>query len=173
MDQTIVGLMVHYRRFWCVKGEEVKVAYQKDRKFDYLWLIGEVKTGELEAYWTPCVNKGVSQNIINDISKKYENNHLIILMDRAGWHNIENKPSNISFINFPPCSPELNSIERLNQEVKKPVANKSYLKLEDKTAIIDCELEKFFNFPEKVKSTISYPWLISQIDKIYEFIYSK
>ncbi|MFN8671776.1 MAG: hypothetical protein U0457_06770 [Candidatus Sericytochromatia bacterium] len=51
------------------KRRRSKSSISKDRKFDYLWLIGEVKTGELEAYWTPCVNKGVSQNIINDISK--------------------------------------------------------------------------------------------------------
>lgn len=173
MDETIAGLMVHYRRFWSVKGEEVKVAYQKDRDYEYLWLITEPKSGTLEAYWTPCVNKGVAENILTEVAKLNEDSHLVILMDRAGWHNLDNKPPNISIINFPAKAPELNPVERLNQEVKKPVANKSYLKLKDKTDVIDLQIKKFFCSPERVKSIVSYPWLISQIDKIYERTYAK
>lgn len=45
-----------------------------------------------------------------------EHSHGIIILDCAGWHSKSKElkiPSNITILNLPPYSPELNPIERL------------------------------------------------------------
>ncbi len=41
--------------------------------------------------------------------------HAVLILDRAGWHISEglSVPANLTVVHRPPCSPELNAVERV------------------------------------------------------------
>jgi transposase len=68
------------------------------------------------------------------MSKEYEKEKMILIMDRAGWHKSKELkiPDNINIFYLPPYAPELNPVERLWQYIKsKILRNKLYETIEE------------------------------------------
>ena len=49
-----------------------------------------------------------------------DNRHIALLMDKAGWRLAKKltAPSNLTLIPLPPCSPELNTMEKVGDGSK-------------------------------------------------------
>ena len=81
---------------------------------------------------------------LEEMSKFYAGDEIILVMDGAGWHKAKNLqvPDNIEIIVLPPYSPELNPVERFWQHIKQnTIKNKIYKTL---TALKDA-VAKFLN----------------------------
>ena len=66
---------------------------------------------------------------LEEFSKQYAGEDIILVMDGAGWHKSKNLqvPDNIEIIFLPPYSPELNPVERFWQNIKQnTIKNKVY-----------------------------------------------
>lgn len=66
---------------------------------------------------------------LEEMSKKFAGDEIILVMDGAGWHKAKNLqvPDNIDIIILPPYSPELNPVERFWQNIKQnTIKNKIY-----------------------------------------------
>ena len=118
---------------------------------------GEHFTLEISHVNTVCLNV-----YLEEFSKAYPMDQILLVMDGAGWHKSKKLvvPANIEIICLPPYSPELNPVERFWQHIKRyTIRNKIYLTL---TSIKDA-VANFINslLQEEIKSICSTNFLYS------------
>lgn len=58
---------------------------------------------------------------MQELSKAYQNQQLMLIFDQAGWHKSKDLqiPENIQVEQLPPYSPELNPVEKLWQWLRR------------------------------------------------------
>jgi transposase len=64
--------------------------------------------------YLPGINEGCLQIFLEELSNRYPDPHLLVVLDGAPSHRSERMvlPENISFLRLPPRSPELDPAER-------------------------------------------------------------
>jgi len=86
--------------------------------YEYLWVLGVVcpETGQAEGLLSPRLNTDVINVFLREFSATLsEEEHAIMLWDGAGFHTGKQLcvPENVTPIQLPAYSPELNPIENL------------------------------------------------------------
>ena len=97
------------------------VASQVVREYIYAYVALCPFDGSMEALVAPDVDTDVMSVFLGEVSKRFANEHVILIMDQAGWHKAKRLkiPSNITLHWLPPYSPELNPVEHLWEEIRE------------------------------------------------------
>ena len=109
----------------------------------YLYSAVNPFSGEHFTLEMPKVNADCLSVYLEELSKAYPDQELLIVMDGAGWHKAKKLkvPKNIQLVYLPPYSPELNPVERFWQHIKRyTIRNKIYKTLADLEQAVDCFL---------------------------------
>jgi len=126
----------------------------------YLYGMTEILTGESFILELPDLNGECFKLFLAEFvkSRPAEEFHLI-LMDNATFHSEKYFAvyENVAVINFPPCSPELNPIERFWRDVKDWLADKKPTSLAELSDLIIEKLKSYTR--EKIKSLVGYEYL--------------
>lgn len=111
----------------------------------------------------PYANTAAMKAHLDEISAQVEEgSHAVVIIDGAGWHTTKSLavPSNISLLQLPPYSPELNPQENIWQFMRQnKLANRCY---ENYDAIVDvcCEAwNDLIALPKTIKSIASREWM--------------
>lgn len=107
----------------------VKPAY---RNF-YLYASVSPHSGESFMLFLPWVNTQIMNLYLQQLTATYQDQEIILIMDRAGWHQASELvvPANLTIIFLPPYSPELNPTEKLWQCLRRHVCRNRLFKSED------------------------------------------
>lgn len=103
-------------RVWAPTGSRPRAVRQT--QYDYLWVIGAVcpETGQAEGLLSPRLNTEVINIFLEQFSQTLaHDDHAVMVWDGAGFHRSRRLqvPHNITLVQLPPYSPELNPIENL------------------------------------------------------------
>ena len=83
----------------------------------YVYAYGAVSIpqGKFDSSMLPHVNSQCMALFLAEISKRYLNENIVMVLDGAGWHKSQSMhiSSNIRLLSLPPYSPELNPVEHL------------------------------------------------------------
>lgn len=139
----------------------------RQTQYDYLYVLGAVcpATGQSVGLLAPHLNTSIVNTFLQQFAKELKPNvHAVIIWDQAGFHTAKalNVPPNVSVIELPPYSPELNPIENLWHYLRSHYwSNRSYA---DYNALIDAATHAWQQAalnPTLIKSTCAAPYLIS------------
>jgi len=127
-DESRFGLKTHTGKRLTAQGVKPIVQYQHKFKSTYLWGSYSPIDGDSFVYEIEAVNLQVFQAYLNALSQHRPDEHKIMVIDNAGFHSLLNIeiPDNISLINIPPYSPELNPCERIWQHLKAKFSNQIF-----------------------------------------------
>ncbi len=106
------------------------------------------------------------QLFLNEVSARHPNEHIVMVIDGAGWHRREGlkAPSNVYLLTLPPYAPELNPIEHSWDELREKYFHNRVFKnldvLEDHLAKA---LKNLGNDPSTVGSIVSWPWIMDTL----------
>ena len=117
-----------------MRGTRPQVPFKIGYKNFYLYSAVDSSDGSSFNLILPKVDTANMNIFLDELSKKYPQDKIAIIMDGASWHKSKGLqvPSNILFFYFPPYSPELNPVERLWLYVKKNIlANRVYQQLSE------------------------------------------
>ena len=94
---------------------------RRSYKWTYLYAAVEPTSGESFCMYLPGMDDGCLEVFLEELSKSYPENHLLVVLDGAPSHRSERiaHPENISFLMLPPHSPELDPAERWFQEFRR------------------------------------------------------
>ncbi|MDL2286899.1 transposase, partial [Desulfococcaceae bacterium OttesenSCG-928-F15] len=69
----------------------------------------------------PRVDTDCMQIFLNEISERYRDDRIVMVLDGAGWHRSGDLkiPNNIKLLSLPPYSPELNPVENIWEELRE------------------------------------------------------
>jgi transposase len=164
-DEARFGQQGTITRVWAPAGSRPRAVRQT--QYDYLWVLGAVcpETGQAEGLLSPRLNTEVVNIFLQQFSKTVaENEHAVIVWDGAGFHRAAQLvvPANISLIELPPYSPELNSIENLWHYLKSHFwSNRAY---DDYDHLLDAAQQawrKACLLPELMKTVCHAPYATS------------
>jgi transposase len=143
LDEGRFGLQSTVSRIWAKRGEPVYTKVQQGYESFYIYSCVSPHFGESFSLFLPEINTGMMNIFLEELSKEYSNNEILIVLDQAGWHRAKNLkvPPHITLLFLPPYSPELNPVEKLWQWLRKEIThNQLFRTLE---ALMDALEEEF------------------------------
>ena len=120
-DEARFGQQGTLTRQWALKGTRPRAWRQT--QYDYLYVFGAAcpRTGQTVGLLAPYLNTDTINVFFKEFEKEVDPNvHNVMIWDRAGFH-VSGKvkvPKNVTLIELPPYSPQLNPIEKLWQYLR-------------------------------------------------------
>ena len=167
-DESRFGQQGTTTNVWAPKGSRPTAVRQTE--YEYLWVIGAVcpATGQSEGLLSPRLNTDVINVFLREFSNTLlSDEHAVMIWDGAGFHTSSKLkvPANVTVLQLPPYSPELNPMENLWHYLKSHYwSNRAYGDYEEleeaaidawRTAVLDPELMKTVCAAPYVKSAVS------------------
>ena len=114
-DEARFGRISQLQRCWGPRGQRAIVPAQHIRQYTYVFAALEPLTGDTVSLILPWVNGEMMSLFLAETSRRYPNEHLVMVLDGAGWHKSKGLvvPENMTLVFLPPYSPELNPVEQL------------------------------------------------------------
>jgi hypothetical protein len=89
-DEARFGRIDNISSCWVPPGGRAKVGNQIIRQYTYAYLTVCPETGEHFSLILPYVNQNCMDIFTNEVSKVFGNYRIVMAMDRASWHKVEN-----------------------------------------------------------------------------------
>lgn len=129
-DESRFGQQGTNTNVWAQRGSRPTAVRQTE--YQYLWVIGAVcpETGHAEGLLSPKLNTDIINLFLGQFSETIpDGEHAVMIWDGAGFHTAKKLkvPENITLVQLPPYSPELNPMENLWHYLKSHYwSNRSY-----------------------------------------------
>jgi transposase len=115
-DEARFGTQGTITRVWAPKGSRPRAVRQNGREWLYVLMAVCLSTGSASALIMPELNTGVLTLFLEQFARELPKGvHAVLIWDGAGYHTSGDLvvPENVSLIQLPPYSPELNPVENL------------------------------------------------------------
>jgi putative transposase len=114
-DEAGFGRINKPRYCWCRKGFRPSVPCHHIREYRYAYGAVDPVDGEGFFLILPQSNTVCMNVFLAELSKKYVDDRIIMVCDKASWHRSKMLiiPENITLIYLPPATPEMNPIEQI------------------------------------------------------------
>jgi len=159
-DEAGFGRINKPKFCWCYPGLRPVVPSQHIREYRYAYGAVEPLTGDSFFLVLPYANTDCMNVFLEELSKCYLDDSIILVCDQAGWHKSKalQIPPNIIFFYLPPATPELNPIEQIWKELRKSFKNELFKTLND---VVDRLCEAIVKLTkETVKSITGRDWIL-------------
>lgn len=119
-DEAGFGRINKPKYCWAKKGTRPLVPSHHIREYRYAYGAVEPITGESFFLVLPYCNTDCMSVFLNELSKTYKDDYIIIVCDGAIWHKAKKlkTPKNIKIMHIPPYTPEMNPIEQIWKEIR-------------------------------------------------------
>lgn len=160
-DEAKVGLLPIARHRITAKGVQPTISGEMKREYFYLFGAIEPATGEDFMLEMPSLDSTTFQVFLEEFSRLDKTSYHLMVVDNATAHTTEKLqvPRNIGFIFLPPCSPELNPIERFWRALKDWLSEYEPQMLEELSELMTVGLNSFSK--TKLSSITSFEYLRS------------
>ena len=162
-DESRFGQQGTMTNVWAEKGSRPTAIRQTE--YEYLWVLGAVcpETGHAEGLLSPQLNTKIVNSFLELFSQTIPaDEQAVMIWDGAGFHTSKTLkvPENVTLVQLPAYSPELNPIENLWHYLKSHFwSNKTH---DDYQALEDAAMEawqKVVLDREIIKSVCAAPYL--------------
>lgn len=129
-DESRFGQQGTTTNVWAARGSRPTAVRQTE--YEYLWVLGAVcpETGHAEGLLSPRLNTAVINVFLEQFSRTLApDEHAVLIWDGAGFHTSGTLklPKNITVVQLPAYSPELNPVENLWHYLKSHFwSNRAY-----------------------------------------------
>jgi len=161
-DESRFGRINDPRRCWANEGVRPITGKQIIREYTYLYGAFCPEDGSMDSLILPKMDSFCMNFFLNEISTRYTNELILIVMDGAPCHKGQELtiPGNIRLLFLPPYCPQLNPSENMWDEIKeKYFTNRSFESMDE----LEDHLIKAANYyektPEVVKSICNWEWM--------------
>jgi transposase len=163
MDEARVGQKGRTGHRWWVRGQRPPGLCDKRFASAYLFAAVRPATGEDFCLVLPRVCTEAMDRFLHDFAATVPvDTHAVMVLDGAGWHDKRSVtiPSNVTLVELPPYSPDLNPVERIWLYLRERYL--SHRLLADYEAVVDacCRAWNALTAEAgRIKSLCAYPSL--------------
>ena len=165
-DEARFGRISDTRRCWCPRPVRPLTQAMVTQEYTYAYAAVSVNDGAFDSLILPHVNSDCMQLFFDEVSARYPEDRIVMIMDGAGWHKSTTlkAPSNMRMVFLPPYAPELNPVEHLWDELReKAFGNVVFSSLDALEDHLEASLKAMELDVQRVHSTVSWPWIISTL----------
>lgn len=148
---------------WAPVGSRPRAV--KQTQYDYLYVLGAVcpETGKTAGLLAPNLNTQIVNVFFDQLSREIAPQvHVVLIWDQAGYHTCGalKVPANVTLLNLPPRSPELNPVENLWHYLRSHYwSNRSYGSYDALRAAACDAWQRSCLEPVLIRSVCAVPWL--------------
>ena len=167
-DEHRYGLIPVVRRCWTLRGLRPTAPYQTKYEWGYLYSALAVDgDNAAEFACLPGVSLALSHLFLERLAARDPAAEHVVIWDQAGFHpqpGLHGLPEHIHVLPLPPYSPELNPVEVIGDVIKDRITHTLWQTLEAIEEALGEELRPIYESAERVRSLVSHPWLIEQVN---------
>ena len=162
-DEARIGQKNSLTRVWGPTGS--RPTTPKDLGFASAYVFGAVcpSQGKAAALIMPICNTAAMNHHLREISSQVAADaHAVLILDRAGWHRSQALavPDNITLLELPPYSPELNPVERIWHYLRSHwLANSVFSSLADIMDACEAAWNRFATNHHLIRSLCTVDWV--------------
>lgn len=163
-DEARFGRISDVRRCWAPYPIRPLCQAMLTHEYTYAYGAVDVCTGQLDSLILPHVNTDCMQVFLDELSQRYPDERIVMVMDGAGWHRSGalKAPSNVYLLKLPPYAPELNPIEHVWDELReKFFHNRVFESLNALEQQLMAGLNALEKNTETVRSIVSWDWIMN------------
>ena len=166
-DEARFGQQGTLTRVWAQRGSRPRAVRQT--QYDYLYVLGAVcpDSGQSVGLMAPYLDTIIVNQFLAQFAKELAPDvHAVMIWDQAGFHtaNALQLPANVTVIELPPYSPELNPVENLWHYLRSHYwSNRDY---QHYIALLDAATHAWRKAaldPEIIKTVCAVPYLESAV----------
>jgi DDE superfamily endonuclease len=162
-DECRLGLKPAARRVWCLRGVRPTCSGRHRFEWLYVYAFARPSTGQTISVILPRVNAELMGQALAEFARAADpegRELLVLLVDNAGWHVAKRLavPANVALYRLPPCTPELQPVERLWPLLREAVANRELERLAQLRAAVRRRCASLVGRSETVKGAIDFHW---------------
>ena len=149
-----------------MKGFRPSVPCHHIREYVYAYGAVSPQDGELFALIMPYTNTVCMNKFLQELSKKYPNDYILLVIDNASWHKSKalKIPQNIELFPSLPYTPELSPIEMIWDEMReKGFRNEAFQTLNKVIDRLCNTFKTFMGNPSLVSSITCWDWIKSAL----------
>lgn len=119
-DEAGFGRINTPKRCWCNKSIRPRVPCHHIREYRYAFGAVDPMSGDHSFLVKPSCNTECMNEFLQQLSKKYPEDQILLVCDGAGWHKSQGLkiPDNITIEHIPPYTPEMNPIEQIWKQIR-------------------------------------------------------
>ena len=161
-DEARIAQKNTLTRVWGQTGSRPAAA--KDLGFASAYVFGAVCPieGKAAALIMPVCNTAAMNHHLSEISSQVAADaHAVVILDRAGWHRSQGLviPANVTLLELPPYSPELNPVERIWHYLRSHwLANTVFSSLADVMDACEMAWNRFATNHRLIRSLCAVAW---------------
>lgn len=161
-DEARFGRVSRPMRCWAPHGIRPECKSQIIREYIYAYSAVSPHDGKIDSLIAPYADKDIMSIFLHQVSARFEDDYIIMIMDKAAWHTTEKLkvPENMETLFLPPYSPQLNPVEHIWDELReKFFANKAF---RDMDAVENTLMEGLMSMnknPDIVKNITNFSWI--------------
>jgi transposase len=140
-DEARFGRINSPKACWAPLPVRPHVARQVVREYVYAFGAVSPCDGRHDSLVLPWANTETMSLFLEEVSRRYPDEYILMFMDQAGWHKAKNLriPTNMELAFLPPYSPELNPQEQIWDELReKYFGNKLFKSIQ---AVVDAVVQ--------------------------------
>ena len=133
-DEARFGQQGTLARVWARRGTRPRAVRQTGYEWVYVLAAVCPRTGETVGLLSPYVDDRIMSLFLRQFSQQLPENVHAVLLDQAGFHKCKELriPENVTIVELPAYSPELNPVENLWQYLRSHYwSNRSYENYDD------------------------------------------
>jgi hypothetical protein len=169
-DEARIGQKNSLTRVWGQTGS--RPLAPKDLGFASAYVFGAVcpSEGKAAALIMPICNTAAMNHHLREISSQVAPDaHAAVILDRAGWHRSQGLvvPDNITLLELPPYSPELNPVERIWHYLRSHwLANSVFTSLVDIMDACETAWNRFAADHVLIRSLCAVAWALAAAPQV-------
>jgi hypothetical protein len=167
-DESRFGRISQQIACWSPKGKRPLVPSQIVREYTYAYSAICPQDGKMVSLILPDMSTSCLNLHLKEISIRYPDNHIVLVWDGAGSHRCDELevPENMTLIELPPYSPELNPTENFWKELKAigGFYNRTFDSMGEVEDLLETQLKAFEDDPHRIQSIVAYDWIISALN---------
>jgi transposase len=167
-DEARFGLINWHRRRYCPEGFRPPYVVRRRYEWTYLYAAVEPATGESLCAYLPGMDGRCLETFLGHLGEAYRDYHLVVVLDNAPSHLSQRiaRPRNVSLMNLPAYSPELNPVERWFQEFRRALSNRIFESVELLQEALTEALAPYWREPAALQRLTGFSWWMKAIDAL-------
>lgn len=164
-DEARFGRLSRCRYCWAKFPLRPTVKVMLVHQYVYAYSAVSIPQGNFDSLVLPHVNGGCMGLYLAEVSRRYPNDNIVMVLDGAGWHKNKSMPipENIRLLRLPSYSPELNPAEHVWDELReKHFHNRAFESLDALEEHLVDALLSLENNPALVQSICNWDWIINE-----------
>ena len=165
-DEARFGRISDVRRCWDKKPSRPMVRAMMTQQYTYAYGAVSPVDGRFDSLILPLVNGECMQLFLNEISARYPDENIVMVLDGAGWHRSQELElaENMRTVFLPPYSPELNPQEHVWDELReKFFHNRAFDSMDALEMHLEVGLRTLETSPDCMRSITGWDWIINSV----------